>query len=957
MKRTPGFGVYRIQYLLAACMLALLIPACGDSGTSPDENERPNAQGQSVTTPKTVPILISLVGQDDQDVTLLFELASAPQNGTLTTITSVFSNRAETTYTPNAGFAGADAFTFTVNDGSQTSTPATVNITVTNAVPTVQSFTLQGLEGEDVPVTLTGDDTDDDPLTFTIVTAPVNGVLTSAPPVIEAGADAVVTDARIYRPNAGFTGVETFTYTATDGFDTSTEATVEITVLPEAPVAQPTSATTTKNTPVLIPLTGTDANGDPLTFAIDGGPTNGALGAINQTSPTTAEVTYTPNGGFSGMDEFTFTVNDGDDTSPAAAVMIDVENQQPVANAGPDQANVMKGQVVTLDGSASTDPDGDPIVFSWSLLDGSSQDQTGLLSDPNAAQPTFTPTTSGDWVATLSVTDGSAVVNVPDQVTITVVNKVPTASPQTVGTGVGAAVVILLAGDDGDGDPLTFAVETDPTNGTLGPIVPATPAGGDVGANATVTYTPNGGFEGSDSFTFTVTDGEDTSAAATVTVNVAAGPIAGGAAVVTNQEIGSFITLTGTDPLGAGLTFQIVTPPTNGTLGPVEQIDPTSASVTYVPNLGFQGSDSFTFTVTDAGPSANATSPEATVDVTVGGPTEAAIIAAFPNINKVGVFNSATGQEIALIDVGTTPNAVKLTPNEEFLYVGNIGDATVSVIRTSTASVIATLNVGGLPRLIEVHPNGSTVYVGNLASDDISIIDVATQTVTGTFKPAGLIGLTDLSVDPDGEFLYATDPNTGVYALDISDPPSPAGSLDAGGTMNTPTDRFFFPVMNDPFEGRSVRHRRIFVVRGATSNPLLNGTNGDQIITINTPGGLSNPFGTGSSRDGRWAFVSYGSTGQRIFFRANPNAAPSRCSFSTGGFPSGRATILNNGSIIVSPTTNVVQIYDGTGCRATSMSYTLTSTFLTQAAPIFADGFESGDATSWSSNPRPNREN
>ena len=90
----------------------------------PPANQAPVADDQSVTTEFQTQVAITLSGSDGDDDPLTFALASLPANGTLT---GTGPNR---TYTPGTGFAGADSFTFTVNDGTQDSAPASVDITV-----------------------------------------------------------------------------------------------------------------------------------------------------------------------------------------------------------------------------------------------------------------------------------------------------------------------------------------------------------------------------------------------------------------------------------------------------------------------------------------------------------------------------------------------------------------------------------------------------------------------------------------------------------------------------------------------------------------------------------------------------------------------------------------------------------------------------------------------------------
>jgi hypothetical protein len=111
------------------------------------------------------------------------------------------------------------------------------------------------------------------------------------------------------------------------------------------------------------------------------------------------------------------------------------------------------------------------------------------------------------------------------------VNDAPTANPQTVSVVTNTPRTITLTGDDGDPEAqtLSFRVQTLPTSGTLRDSIGNAIVTGTTLPSATVTYTPNTGFNGNDSFTFIVVDsggtangGQDTSAPATVSLNVRA---------------------------------------------------------------------------------------------------------------------------------------------------------------------------------------------------------------------------------------------------------------------------------------------------------------------------------------------------------------------------------------------------------------------------------------------------
>ena len=136
------------------------------------------------------------------------------------------------------------------------------------------------------------------------------------------------------------------------------------------------------------------------------------------------------------------------------------DNSPPIANAGPDQ-NIMAGQVVTLDGSGSSDPEGLAITFLWTFVQvpaGSSVTDASL-SSATSAQPGFTPDVNGTYRVRLTVRDG-ALNSAPDEVVITAAgpNEAPVANAgkdRNTITGQG----FTLNGSksyDPDGDMITF---------------------------------------------------------------------------------------------------------------------------------------------------------------------------------------------------------------------------------------------------------------------------------------------------------------------------------------------------------------------------------------------------------------------------------------------------------------------------------------------------------------------
>lgn len=155
-------------------------------------------------------------------------------------------------------------------------------------------------------------------------------------------------------------------------------------------------------------------------------------------------------------------------------------NIPPIANAGPDQSIHANG-LVTLDGSGSSDPDGNPITYAWSFLSRPSG-SSAAFSNPAAVNPTFVADQPGDYVIQLVVTDSLGAVSQPDQVVISTTNSAPIAEagPDQAITLIGTAVPLDGSQSyDPDGDSITyvwtFAYMPPGSNATLTNANTATP--------------------------------------------------------------------------------------------------------------------------------------------------------------------------------------------------------------------------------------------------------------------------------------------------------------------------------------------------------------------------------------------------------------------------------------------------------------------------------------------------
>src|SRR3954452_10756681 len=212
-----------------------------------------------------------------------------------------------TAYQPDPGFTGDDSFTFRASDGTSDSGLVTVTLTVAPNQPPdcPASYAIKVEPGE----TTSFDPFDEgrpcfDPdglfLDFAVVTPPSHGTIS----------DFESFGGALYTPEPGYSGPDSFTFTATDGVNTTAPITVSITVLPpnRAPVCVPVFKLRVAPgavQPLDPKLACRDPDGDPMFPSLVSGPSHGKLGV----SPA-IDITYTPDAGYIGPDEIAFQMQD-----------------------------------------------------------------------------------------------------------------------------------------------------------------------------------------------------------------------------------------------------------------------------------------------------------------------------------------------------------------------------------------------------------------------------------------------------------------------------------------------------------------------------------------------------------------------------------------------------------------------------------------------------------------------
>lgn len=468
-----------------------------------------------------------------------------------------------------------------------------------------------------------------------------------------------------------------------------------------------------------------DVDGDPLTFRwrLVSKPLNSTASLDNATTSEPSIIADKP-----GSYTIELIVNDGFVDSDPDQVVITTENSRPIADAGPDlQANV--GDLVQLDGSNSQDADNDPLTYHWSFTakpDGSA----AVLSIATIVNPTFVPDLPGLYVVQLIVSDGRAD-SKPDTASITNVvppppNRPPVAVNDSTLTAQNTAVTITVLGNDTDpdGDTLTIDSVTQGTNGAV------------TKTNTVVTYTPANGFHGTDSFTYTISDGHGHTASATVTVTVDQAPVvnAGADQVITlpaSANLAGTVTDDGLPtPVNLTQSWTKVSGPGNVTFANASALATTasfSQAGVYVLRLtandGFlSASDDVQITVNPAPPVNR--NPLALNDSALTALNTAVQISVLsndsdPDGDKISITQVGQGANGAVAHNGTTAT---YTPNNNFNGIDTF-NYTIGDGRGGSANAMVTVTVDRAPQVNAgadqtiTLPTNTTALAG-VASDD-----------------------------------------------------------------------------------------------------------------------------------------------------------------------------------------------------------------------------------------------
>ncbi len=287
--------------------------------------------------------VITVTATDVDSPYVLFWIVSYPQYGEIVDLTETGPYIAEIIYAPDAEYTGPDSFTFKANDDYADSTIVDVTMNVApandppqgeeeedydeyyededyygdgyygvpddNASPTANAQSISVSEDTPMNVTLSGEDSDGDPLTFIMAIEPLHGNLSEFN---------AYEGTLVYTPTPDYSGPDSFAFQVSDEYLVSEIGTVSIQVVPvnDPPQAFNQNITTAEQK-LDVTLKAFDAEGDVLKYSMVTEPAHGILAGI---MPDLVYSLIDPS--FKGIDNFTFTADDGKAQSSIATISI-----------------------------------------------------------------------------------------------------------------------------------------------------------------------------------------------------------------------------------------------------------------------------------------------------------------------------------------------------------------------------------------------------------------------------------------------------------------------------------------------------------------------------------------------------------------------------------------------------------------------------------------------------------
>ncbi len=599
----------------------IIVDACNNLDTagvlidvSEPINAGPLAVDDNISTLVNTPVEIDVLGNDSGDGIFILEFEQ-PENGTVTEDNGVL------VFTPEEGFIGTVTFTYTITDADGNTDTATVTIVVEddepNLVLVAEPDAIQTPYETAIEIDVLANDIGSG-IMITTFTDPINGT-------VAFNDDGT---ALIYTPNPGFSGTDFFFYTIQDEFGNTETTVVSIVVLPEGLENQPPIAGNDMfevNTydPIELPVLSNDSDPENgmLTITEVIGPEEGGTVEISEDGNS---LIFTADSGFVGTVTFTYIVcDDGEpqlcDTATVSVAVGGVPPTNTAPNAQDDfiTANIGETGIIINVCDNDSDPDGDDLIVTviapptLGTFEQDESDPTGCTFIYNSGENVEEGDV--DVFVYLLCDNGNPALCDTAYVGITMLGEPIVeinAEEDVVQTPFETPILIEVLQND-QGNNITITDFTQALNGVV-----------ELNQDGTaLIYTPNPGYEGSDFFTYTITDADGNTDTAIVTITVLAEDLenqppfaANDIFILDNYEpIELDVLANDSDPENGLLTITEVMGPEEG--GTVEISE--NGTLIFTPEEGFVGTVTFTYIVCDDG--VPALCDTATVEIALGG--------------------------------------------------------------------------------------------------------------------------------------------------------------------------------------------------------------------------------------------------------------------------------------------------------------------------------------------------
>ncbi|RFM31359.1 Ig-like domain-containing protein, partial [Chitinophaga silvisoli] len=779
-------------------------------------------------------------------------------------------------YTPVKDFNGVVSFVYRACDASSACDTATVFIRVVNVNDAPLAVDDSYSTNEDVNLTIAAPgvlfndtDVDGDVLTTTVISTTTHGTLTLN-----------ANGSFSYIPAPDYNGIDKFSYRVCDNGTPSLcdtgEVTITIRPVNDTPAVVNDSYTLNEDNTLNIAGPGvmnndTDVDGDALTTSLVSNVSNGTLVLRND-----GGFTYTPNANYNGTDAFTYRACDPSGACATGTVTLNITpvNDAPVAG----DVTFTATEDVTL----SINPPG--------LLAASADVEGGTLTATLLTQPahgtitvnpnggfTYTPAANynGSDQFTFTVCDNGTPVacdTATATISVTAVNDVPVAGDDTYTTAEDTQLNITVPGvlgndTDVDGDNLTVSLLAGPIHGTA-----------TLNANGSFSYTPAFNYNGTDTYTYIVSDGKGGSDTGLVTITITPvndAPISGAVSYNATEDVPLTVAAPGvlindTDPDGDPLSATLIANAAHGTVAMN-----ANGSFTYTPNPNFNGVDSFSYRVCD--PSGACDTGVVYLNVAAANDAPVAGDDAYTTAEDTQLTVAAAG--VLGNDTDVDGDGLSASVVKQPLH------GTLTLNSNGGFSYTPGLNYNGVDSFTYRVCDGSGVCDTGVVNITITAVDDAPDAVDDVYTIAED---NTLSVPATGVLFNDTDPeNDALTASLVTGPASGTLSLNANGSFSyTPAPDYngtisFSYSACDP-SGLCDTATVTITVTPVNDPPVAGGDSyqlsEDQPLTVTAPGVLTNdtdPDGdqlqvTGIARQPVHGTVTFNANGQFTYTPA-PN--------------------------------------------------------------------------------------